>query len=83
MSIMFFEINDTQNNRKKLEQCTFARCGYCLELLLVSEIVQWTDNEQTAICPVCHVDAVLPNAQRREAKDYNKHYFLKPNAHKN
>lgn len=38
-----------------------ARCGcfHCLEFYSVNEIMDWTDDGQTAICPRCGVDAVL------------------------
>ena len=37
-----------------------AGCFYCMKIFHPSEIKEWTDNEQTAFCPKCHIDAVLP-----------------------
>jgi hypothetical protein len=37
------------------------RCGcfYCLKIFPPAEIKEWTDNEATALCPICGIDSVL------------------------
>lgn len=35
-------------------------CYYCLNTILKEDIAEWTDNYQTAICPICHIDSVIP-----------------------
>jgi hypothetical protein len=39
------------------------RCGcfYCLRTFAPSEITQWIDKGQTALCPKCRIDSVLPS----------------------
>ena len=40
------------------------RCGcfYCLQIYAPSEIVEWIDDGQTALCPHCPVDSVIGSA---------------------
>jgi len=38
------------------ENCS---CFYCLKTFLPTEIVEWTDEEQTALCPNCGIDSVI------------------------
>lgn len=37
-------------------------CFYCFETFAPNEITAWTDAHQTAICPRCGIDAVLPGS---------------------
>lgn len=34
-------------------------CFHCLNIFNSSEIKEWTDDNDTAICPYCQTDAVL------------------------
>lgn len=36
-------------------------CFYCLTVFKPAEIKEWTDRGQTAICPHCGIDSVLPD----------------------
>lgn len=47
-------------HQKQLEHAGKAGCFYCLEIYPVAEIEEWIDGEQTALCPKCGIDAVLP-----------------------
>jgi len=47
-------------NRNELEKYENARCFYCNNNFKVSEINKFIDDEQTALCPVCSCDSVLP-----------------------
>lgn len=60
-------------NRKNLKGS--CGCFKCLEIFDVNEIKEWTDNDQTAICPKCNADSVLPETDNLEA--INKHWFKK------
>jgi hypothetical protein len=42
---------------------TAHRCGcfYCLQTFTPSEITKWADKGQTALCPKCGIDSVLPS----------------------
>ncbi len=37
-------------------------CGsfHCHRDFFVEEIMEWADKQQTAVCPWCHIDAVMP-----------------------
>lgn len=49
-------------NRKDIEKSKLCGCYHCTEIFAVNEITQWTDQNETAICPKCAVDAVVPDA---------------------
>lgn len=40
------------------ERCT---CFNCSQSFAPAQIVEWTDKNMTALCPCCHMDAVLPS----------------------
>lgn len=48
-------------HRKRIEQSERCGCSYCLEVFPPSAIEDWTDDRQTAICPHCGIDSVLPD----------------------
>ena len=37
-------------------------CFHCLAVFPASEITQWADDDQTAVCPRCWIDAVVGSA---------------------
>ena len=47
-------------NAEALKSCKTAACYYCRRFFYVSDIKEWTDNGETALCPYCGIDAVLP-----------------------
>jgi hypothetical protein len=65
-----------ENNLKLLKdahkQCSYHRdavmssdrcgCFYCLEVYPPTEVREWTDAGQTALCPKCGIDSVLASA---------------------
>lgn len=46
-------------NRRFMSQGTVCRCFHCLGEFPAERISHWTDQGETALCPVCGVDAVL------------------------
>lgn len=55
-------------------------CISCEREFLPSEIDDWTDNGETAICPYCHIDAVIGDASglqlsKQLLRCLNKIYF--------
>jgi hypothetical protein len=52
-------------HRAALAASPFCGCFYCLEIYAPGEIKEWVgrDGEQTAICPHCSIDAVLPSTE--------------------
>jgi hypothetical protein len=47
--------------RHRLELKVSARCGcfFCCETFPPAEIREWTDDDQTALCPRCGIDSVI------------------------
>lgn len=61
-------------NRAALEKSKLAACYYCLATYQAKEITEWTDRDETALCPACGMDSVvaedegqLPDMQTLEA----------------
>jgi hypothetical protein len=42
---------------------TDCGCFYCMEKFNPQQITEWTDDGQTALCPHCHMDAVIPSSK--------------------
>jgi hypothetical protein len=49
-------------HRAELEQSSICGCFCCLATFAPSEIEEWIDDGQTALCPKCPVDAVIGSA---------------------
>ena len=47
-------------NREGLLSGTQAACYHCRNVYPVEEITEYTDAGDTALCPYCGIDAVLP-----------------------
>jgi NTP pyrophosphatase (non-canonical NTP hydrolase) len=51
-------------------------CFYCCKNFPPKKIKEWCDSEQTAICPLCGIDAVLPfNLGTEALKEMHEHWF--------
>jgi hypothetical protein len=50
------------HNRAELERSSVCGCFYCLATFSPSEIEEWIDDGQTALCPQCPVDSVIGSA---------------------
>lgn len=35
-------------------------CFYCCSIFDPKQIIEWIDTDQTALCPICGIDSVLP-----------------------
>lgn len=46
-------------NRQAVEESETCGCYCCSAIFSKLDIAEWTDNNQTAICPFCGTDAVL------------------------
>jgi hypothetical protein len=51
------------NHRAALEASQWAGCFYCLCMFKPHVIREWIDDGETALCPLCAVDSVLPMEQ--------------------
>lgn len=49
-------------NRFEIEKSFSCACCYCENSFSPSLIVKWIDNNQTALCPLCGIDAVIGSA---------------------
>jgi hypothetical protein len=49
-------------HRAELEASAICGCFYCLSTFPPSEMAEWIDDSQTALCPDCRVDAVIGSA---------------------
>ena len=47
-------------NRKILESVHLCGCFSCIRVFPVTAIKEWTDKGQTALCPNCTIDSILP-----------------------
>jgi hypothetical protein len=52
----------SSNHRAELEKSSVCGCFYCLSIFPPSDITEWTDDGQTALCPSCPVDSVIGSA---------------------
>ncbi len=48
-------------NRHSIQRAEKCGCYFCIRVFDSKEVVEWRDNGNTAVCPNCEVDAVLPN----------------------
>jgi hypothetical protein len=68
-------------SRHRDEVLASARCAcfFCFRAFTPGEIKAWTDDNATALCPGCGVDAVLGDAQGTIADGFlrkmHQHYF--------
>ena len=74
----------SSNHRKELESSPFAGCFFCKQIYILDEypVKEWIDNSQTAICPKCGIDSVLPvnddsNNTQDMLQEMWKHYFCR------
>jgi len=46
-------------HREIIRDSKVCGCFQCLELFPPSEIAEWTDDDDTALCPKCGIDSVI------------------------
>ncbi|MGE7666975.1 cytoplasmic protein [Ureibacillus composti] len=46
-------------HRKELEKDKICGCFYCEEIYHPTNITEWIDDGNTALCPYCGIDAVI------------------------
>lgn len=49
-------------NADQIAESKQAACYYCQTVFATEEISEYTDDGQTALCPYCGIDAVLPSS---------------------
>jgi hypothetical protein len=69
----------SRRNRSALAKSTICACFYCLNEYPFQRISEWSDREETAICPCCGVDAVVgfdtPNADQQLLRKMHERWF--------
>ena len=49
----------SSRHRTEILQSSICGCFFCLERFRPSEIEEWLDTEETALCPKCGIDSVI------------------------
>jgi hypothetical protein len=52
----------SSQHRAEILRSVNCGCFYCVETFSTGSIEYWTDEDQTAICPLCGIDSVLGDA---------------------
>lgn len=71
-------------NKTALENATRCGCYFCIQLFNPAEIDEWSKdkNGDTAICPRCSVDAVIPETDSPLSTELLvemcEHWFTRP-----
>lgn len=69
-------ITEATGNRDILAKEDYCSCFSCVGIYPTRDITKWTDENQTALCPRCGVDSVLPGIyQAPELQRFNQHWF--------
>lgn len=71
------------HNRPDVLRSELCGCFCCLHIFTPAAIDEWCDNQSTAICPNCGIDAVLGDASPtpkidKELLKAMRDYFFKP-----
>ena len=68
----------SSNNREAVLFATRVSCYFCLKVSMSSEIKHWTDGGNTALCPNCEIDAIIPGEiPRADLEALQFHWFVK------
>lgn len=70
----------SRGNRAEIEASIVCGCFYCSAIFPPSEILEWQDDGQTAVCPRCPVDSVIGlrlglSDQSRIPRTHAYHWF--------
>jgi hypothetical protein len=49
-------------HRKEIERSELCGCFYCEKIFTPTEINEWIDGDETAMCPHCGIDSVIGSA---------------------
>ena len=63
-------------NRAAIEEAESASCFYCFASFRNIKYIEWTDKGETALCPDCGVDSMLPGVRpKQELEGLRKAHF--------
>lgn len=54
------------NNHKSLSKAKKCGCFYCCTIFNPAEIVEWVEQDDSAVCPHCGIDSVIPESETGE-----------------
>lgn len=57
------------NNRSAIDESAKAGCFRCIYVFPVPRVKKWIDDGQTALCPWCGIDSVIPESSGFPATD--------------
>ena len=68
------------SNRRALEHSDQAGCYYCKKIYNAALVTDFLENEETALCPKCGIDSVIPSNSPIELTpqnlvDLNRYWF--------
>lgn len=63
-------VQKSQKHRDQILHSEQCGCYYCIQLFPPSEINDWIDDDQTAMCPKCGIDSVLPGSQVKLSEEF-------------
>lgn len=66
----------SMKNREAVEKSEQCGCYHCLSVFESKDIADWTDNNQTALCPNCAVDTVIPDVSDIKVLEASQKYWL-------
>jgi len=59
-------INLSFKNSAQVKEGVPCGCYFCMAVFDGGEVTKWADSGETALCPYCAVDSVLPNETNEE-----------------
>lgn len=63
-------------NKQLLTEKINCSCFYCLKNFNIDEVEEWVhENEDTAMCPYCDTDSVIPKTDEKILKEMKNFYF--------
>ena len=70
----------SSHNRELILKSNKCYCFYCKSILSSNEIIKYIDNNETALCPKCDIDSIIPDAiddtiDQKVIDDMNQYWF--------
>ncbi len=71
--------DESSRHRKEVKAAGFIGCFFCLQISDATAIEDWIDDGDTALCPKCGIDSVIPvkNATYLKLLKQMNHYWFK------
>ena len=64
------------HNKKAIHESEKCGCYFCENIFLSSQVYSYVDDDQTALCPTCGIDALLPGVTDKEfLHKAHQHWF--------